>query len=219
MNVENLTKREFEKLRTIFEKSLLKAVARQLKGRVWRKAQNVIFCEKNDFYYSVSIGAYRNDEKTKLTFSIKPMNIDPIFWEIMKMPENEKESLSFRTWGAFTCSEIPTEEKLILDRSTDEQSLAEEVLGWADELLEDYDKHSSEQKFSSLIKSHENQVQRGAYSISLVASLIAEGDFDEARMLANSYGSDELQSGFDMTSEGRSFHSHAVDWIDDNRSV
>ena len=219
MNEVKLSKREFGKLRTAFEKNLLKAVASRMKGRIWKKAQNVIFCKKNDYYYSVSIGTFRNDEKTRLSFSIKPMNIDPLFWEIMNMPENEKEPLSFRTWGAFTCAEIPTEEKLILDGSANEQELAEEIVLWADKQLEDFDSQSTERKFSNLIKDHENQRERGAYSISLVTTLIAEGEFDKARKLASSYDSGKLQSVSSMMNEGKSFHAHAVDWIDNNKSV
>jgi len=219
MDEVKLSKKEFRKIRTVFEKNLLKAVASQMKGINWKKAQNVIFCEKSDYYYSVSIDTFTNDEKTKLTFSVKPMNIDPLFWDIMNMTENEKEPLSFRTWGAFTCSEIPTEEKEILDGSANEQLLAEEIVSWADKLLEEFDVRYSEQKFSYLIKDHENQRERGAYSISLVTTLIAEGNLEEARKYASSYDSRELKSVSSMSSQGKSFHAHAMNWIDNRKSV
>ena len=70
------------------------------------------------------------------------------------------------------------------------------------------------EKFSGAVAAHPNQVQRGAYAITYVTSLINEGDYGAARIAAAAYSDGSVQSVSRHTHAGRDFHQIAVEWLD-----
>ncbi|WP_280152316.1 hypothetical protein [Piscinibacter sp. XHJ-5] len=71
--------------------------------------------------------------------------------------------------------------------------------------------------FSDLVAAHPNQVERGAYAITLVTSLIHEGNVEGAYQLAKRYSTGQLTSCSILKGEnGESFHELAMKWIESN---
>ena len=204
----------FTSERRSFEKELLKALSPKLKGSRWKKKQSAIYCEVNGYYFDVIVSVFLNDSKTTVTMSAKPMSLDKLYWQITGLDDNNSEHLSFRTWGAFTCSGLPLVEKSIADEGVSADVLASEVVEWADSQFDTALPKLEAEKFSCEVARHPNQVDRGAYAVTYVTSLIEEGDLDAARQMAAAYADGSAQSVSRHTHVGRDFHEIAVEWID-----
>jgi hypothetical protein len=199
--------------RRLFEKKLLKALSPKLKSTRWKKKQNAIYCEADGYYFDVFVSVFLNDLKTTIRMSAKPMSLDKLYWQITDLSSNNSEPLSFRTWGAFTCSGLPVAEESIVDEGLSPDSLAGKIVEWADAQLEIALPELVAENFSTAVARHPNQVERGAYAITYVTSLIEEGNFDAARQSAAAYADGTAQSVSRQTHAGRDFHEIAVDWI------
>ena len=204
----------FTSERRSLEKVLLKALSSTLKGSRWKKNQNAIYCEVDGYYFDVIVSVFLNDSRTKVRMSAKPMSLDKLYWQITGLDENNSEPLSFRTWGAFTCSGLPLVEKSIADEGVGPDNLARDVVEWADSQLDMALPKLEAEKFSSEVARHPNQVERGAYAVTYVTSLIEEGNLDAARQAAAAYADGSAQSVSRHTHVGRDFHEIAVEWID-----
>ncbi len=215
----NETKREFTARRRKLEKDTSKAMYLRLKAFDWKKYQTTFFQNIDDWFWTLTLNTYLNDEKTTLSLDTKPMRVDPLLWEILAIPENQKAPLSFRANGAFTCSSLPVADLSVDDRDMSAEQISESIENWLlGNLAKCFDKVSSS-SFSSQLEKHENQVLRGAYAITLVTSLISEGKFDRARDYSEKYESGELISVLEMTSLGKSFHFYALQWLKNNQST
>lgn len=204
----------FSKERRSLERDLLRALTPKLKGSRWKKKQNAIYCEVDGYYLDVLVGVFLNDSKTTFRMSAKPMSLDRLYWQITDLDDNHAQPLSFRTWGAFTCSGLPLGEESIADEGTRVDALAARVLAWADSQLESAMPRLQAESFSSAIARHPDQIERGAYAITYVTSLILEGDLDAARRAAVAYANGSAQSTVKHTHIGRDFHEVVVEWID-----
>jgi len=99
------------------------------------------------------------------------MSLDKLYWQITNLDSNNSQPLSFRTWGAFTCSGLPVAEKTFLDEGLSADALAGEIVEWADAQLENSMPELVAEKFSTAVARHPNQVERGAYAVTYVTSL------------------------------------------------
>ena len=92
--------------------------------------------------------------------------------------------------------------------------MCEQIQSWVDREYTLAKQRFSKQCFSKHIEEHENQKERGAYAVSLVCSLISEGELEQATEIANNYETGNLKSVFSMANtDGNSFHYHALKMI------
>ena len=195
--------------RANFEKSVLAALTPLLKGTGWNKSKTAVLRQAADYYQDVLVSVYRNANRTTAELRLKPMALDPILWDILSFPDNRKEPLSFRTWGAFTCSPLPVAEVELEDSRSAPDQVAASLVAW----LHTVEAPQLHQPFSEVVLAHPNQVARGAYAITLVTSLIHEGKLSQAQSTASAYASGAAISSFNISSAGKSFHVLAQDWL------
>lgn len=203
--------------RSAFERHVLAELGVLVRGSPWKKSKCAIFGKFGDHYQDVMISVHRNSERTIATLRFKPMAVDPLLWDILDMSENQAQPLSFRTWGAFVCSGLPILEKELEVPGQTPKEVAANALEFAVVnhcLLEE---RLTATTYSELVGRHPNQTARGAYAVTLVASLIHDGNEQEARRLASAYVSGSLKSCSGFTSDGLSFHEHALRWLDAGR--
>ena len=196
-----------------FEKELLAALGPALKGSGWKKSGGVLFRQSGVMFQEVGVSVSLLDGTVGVTQKIKPMALDPILWDILGLTENASAPLSFRATGAFTCGGLPIGEASLDETGDglaatlaalvgivgDTGRLAEQTLAGAD--------------FSALVAQHPNQAQRGAYAVTLVTSLINDGDRDAAVRLAGAYLSGTARACANLRCDGVSFHRLALDWL------
>ncbi len=188
--------------RRSFEKQLLKSLSPKLKGSRWERKQNAIYCEVSGYYFDVLVSVSLNDFKTTVRMSAKPMSLDRLYWQITELDSNNSQLLSFRTWGAFTCSGLPVAERHTCDEGLSPDMLAGEIVEWADAQLEGSRSELAADTFSTAVARHPNQVERGAYAFTYVTSLIEEGNLDAARQTAAAYADGTAHSVSRQTHAG-----------------
>lgn len=200
--------------RRSFEKEVLKSLAQSVKGSRWGKNKNALYCEHDGYYVEVFTSVFLNATQTTVRLSAKPMSLDVLYWEITDLSENKSEPLSFRTWGAFTCTGLPIVEESIADEALTADDLATLIVEWSDAQCDECLPRLATKEFSGAVAQHPNQIQRGAYAITYVTSLINEGDYGAARKAAAAYADGTMQSVSRHTHAGKDFHQVAVEWLD-----
>src|SRR5690349_13604718 len=124
--------RAFSKKRREFEKARHTALSAKRKGTRWRKLQAWLYCQQDGAFIDTFFIGHRHEEKTLVRVSIKPLNLDPLFWRIVGMPENEHGRSSLRANGVFACRALPVLEETISDEMLDPASSAARLLAFAD---------------------------------------------------------------------------------------
>lgn len=205
------------KRRKTFEKEFLAAIGPALKGTGWKKSGQRLFRELGGFFQEIDISVFLNDEKILVTQKIKPMALDLILWDILGISENASEPLSFRSTGAFTCPGLPIYEELVGGPYCTVSHAVTAIRTIADGNEKLFQKVLSGADFSTLLAQHPNHSERGAYAVTLVTSLINDGDRDAAANLASAYEAGELSSCMNLSCEGVSFHRLALDWLASGR--
>ncbi|RYG98314.1 MAG: hypothetical protein EON58_07500 [Alphaproteobacteria bacterium] len=201
------------KQRRAFEKELFATIGPALRGTGWKKSGQIIFRQSGEFFQDIEISVFLNEQKIRVTQRIKPMTLDVILWNILGMPENARKPLSFRSDGAFTCLALPIDDALLdspFDTVSDALVALKAIVDSSEKL---YHSVLTETDFSTLLTQHTNQRERGAYAVTLVTSLINDGDRNAAADLATAYDSGELRSCMNLSCDGVSFHRLALDWL------
>lgn len=202
------------KQRSMFENALFAGLGPQLKGTGWKKNKCALYMQSGDYYQDVFISVHRNAMITSVELRFKPMSLDPILWDILDIPGNLDEPLSFRTWGAFTCSGVPILKAQIEQPGNSAKEVGATLISFCENNRNFYQECLATNTYSELVSNHPNQVERGAYATTLVISLINDHNYIRARQVANSYFSGELSSSSELTRYGKSFHQLAVEWLD-----
>lgn len=201
------------KQRRILEKecnTLLRSVA---KGSGWKKASDFVFCSDSGFFFQASLSVYLNANRALASFTAKPMLIDPILWDILGILENTSGPMSLRGNGAFLCSTPNFYEAEIENPDSTSNTIVDSFINFAktskDQFLDEYANIS----FSQLISKDPNHIERGAYAMTLVASLIYEANYEQALDIALGHSTGKLSSCEKISSKGQSFHVLAVSWL------
>ncbi len=178
------------------------------KGTGWRSLQGGLFQEKRGWFVYAHPVVYINEHTTKASVSAKPMTIDPIFWDLVGLPENNDQPLSFRWNGAWTCRP-PQFAEVDLPEDQDAEAVAGRLLTVANEQLEAVVDGWSVEAF--LEKCSERSPGRGAYLACVVTSLIALGRGSEALDACEAAEAAGWTGGF-MAPEG-TFAEMAARWL------
>jgi hypothetical protein len=210
---------DIAKHRIAFEKEFLAALGPALHGTGWKKSGSTLFRQSGDFFQSIEISVHLEDANIGVTQFFKPMALDPIVWDILGMSENASKPLSFRARGAFICPGLPIHDELLdwpYSTALDAAVSLSAVVKQNGLLFEDVLKGSD---FSTRLAQHPNHLERGAYAVTLVTSLINDGDCEAAAQLASAYASGALSSCINFSSNGISFHRLALDWLDAGKAL
>jgi hypothetical protein len=167
--------------------------------------EGCLFREHAGWFVSVCPSVFIVEESTKATIKAKPMSIDPVFWEIVGLPENAKAPLSFRLNGAWTCSP-PQLEAVSIEESHDVAVVAARFVETANESLAGVERWSLE-NFLQLCRTAEGN----GYLPCVVTSLVLLGRSSEALIACRSAKANGDLGGF-LCSDG-SFSEMAERWI------
>ena len=152
------------------------------------------------------------DQILRFELRVKPMSIEPVFWEIADTQANEKMPLSFRLVGAWTVSTPATRVVAIDEGSLDAGSLAEEILEVAHRELEQSRLSRSVEGFLADVQQHHSRLSSRPYLPAIVCSLIVLGRLDDARAICIAARAKHEIGGFLVGA--RSFVDLAIAWLD-----
>ncbi len=182
-----------ESARHAYRRALEKSLRARVTGTGWKSAYSSIFREEAGWFIEASPSVYIFEHVTKAVISVKPMAIDPIFWDLVGLPENRKQPLSFRANGAWACRP-PYFAELCLEEDDDPAVVGERLFVAATEQLEIVTRSYSLERFLSACR--ETSSVDGAYLSSIIPTLVALHRQDEALAICEEACSQGLDGGF-----------------------
>lgn len=182
-----------ESARHAYRRALQKALRSRVKGTGWKSAYGSIFRDEAGWFVGAAPSVHIYERVTKAVVSVKPMAIDPIFWDLVGLPENREQPLSFRANGAWTCRP-PYFAEIKIEEDDDLTVVADRFLLAATEQSELAARSYSLEDFLSACR--EASSIDGAYLSRIVPTLIALNRQEEALAICEKARSQGWFGGF-----------------------
>lgn len=182
-----------ESARHAYRRSLEKCLRTRAKNAGWKSAGGSVFREQHGWFIWARPSVYIYEHMTKAVISVKPMAIDPIFWDLVGLPENRQQPLSFRANGAWTCRPPYLAEPEI-EEHDDDTIVADRLFAAATDQLETVLRSYTLDTF--LLTCRGSAGAKGSYLSCVIATLIALGREDEALAACEDAHTDGLDGGF-----------------------
>jgi hypothetical protein len=197
-----------ESARHAYRRALEKAVRTTSKGSGWRSIEGSLFREEAGWFVSVCPSVYIYEQRTRASISAKPMTIDPIFWDMVGLPENNDAPLSFRLNGAWTCRP-PHIDEVSIEEHEDVEAVAGRLLEAANEHLANVVGRWSVEEFLHLCRT--SGATDDSYLPCVLSTLVALGREHEALDICKSAKERGISGGFHAPAG--SFTDMATGWI------
>lgn len=166
-----------ESARHTYRRALETALRIRAKGGFWRSGQGSIYRQKAGWFVSATPSVRIREHVTTVLIGVKPMAIDPIYWDLVGLPEHGELPLSTRLNEAWSCRS-PCFAELTLDEHSDAAIVAGRLLETADEQLDLVQRFYTVDLFLAACQSAAEK--NSDYLPSVVATLIALGRKAEA---------------------------------------
>ena len=205
---------EFDKLVNDLERAAAK-------GHGWQFSRGYVSRATDRHFFMILVHGLAKTRRLSATLRYKWLAFDDLFWEIVLVPENRKQPLSFRAWGAWTAPSIEVVEEAWTLPDLDKSTLHARV----QVILERYDAES---------RDLENEVRDLDDNLGLIERLYAQHfekhpgsllkiwperllthilkkEFAAAESLAQSRIAEKDNGGFNVGSQ--SFYQLALDYL------
>ncbi|MEO0872127.1 MAG: hypothetical protein AAFY19_09245 [Pseudomonadota bacterium] len=197
-------KREENKLAKALTKEIEDGVKAKLKGTGWKKKHRTFFRQSGDAFLlfalhpRITINAGVADVEIVVKNEIKPVGIDPLYWDIIQLPENKEKPLSFRGWASFKTDPARLfEDTLIADRSGAAAAI-EAFVSWLPANAERALQMFAERPFSDLFDGTISETARKTNphhgSETRVCALILEDRREDALALARQLAPTQMRN-------------------------
>lgn len=215
----NKVTREEARMAKQREREFLSAIKAQGRQSGWRFARADIFRQEGEWFVSnMPTLAWQRGVWSRMT--VKPMALDPLFWDIVGLPENNRLPLSFRATGAWVLQPNEPAEAVGSEEASPIE-LARRVVDWSNQRLAALPHLSIDSMLAELGSRQRLQYQRRTLAICLY---LLKGDFDEAQELCYEAGDQRplmADGGGYCTNHAdgtrSTFNEQALRWIADRR--
>jgi hypothetical protein len=208
------SKREFTKARHAQRREVVKACRAVTKGTEWRSNQGALFAERGGWFLAAHEMTDVASEQTKVRLVVKPMAIDPIFWDIVGHPELREQPLSFRYFGAMKCALLILEEPHVSEDGGP-IAIAARMLDLGEQKLTEIATSWTADDFLSRIG---NPAKPDQHFVTRIATLLAVERFGEAQALCADSDARGKTGGFVSLTRG-TFNQMVSRWIAANSLV
>jgi hypothetical protein len=195
------------------QKEFEAALKQRAKGTGWRFTGGTIFRQQDDWFVSASPRlTWQRGVQNQL--NVKPMALDPLFWEIVGLEENNELPLSFRVNGAWVLRP-PSIDEFKNGKMIDPEKLANATFEWTHKWRAKNLATYSVDKLLAQLDPLENT--SGHYRAVAICLLILREDFQRARTLCDAERGD-VGGFFTSGGDGPSytFYQQARNWLDAN---
>jgi hypothetical protein len=201
-----------QQARRLLDKALSKALCSRAKGTGWKVSQGCLFREDDGWFVEARPAVYVTACRSTVSLHAKPMAVDPIFWEIVDLVENNSLPLSFRAFGAWTVR-TPQIVDLDLDElGKDVFDLADAVIAVAAIEVERWKSQRSAAGLLEELKQLHARDERRPYLSAEVCLLVLLGDRQTAKEICVSARECGLSGGFQVGDQ--TFVDLALEWLD-----
>ena len=180
----------------------LKSLAR---ASGWKFARGTLFRDETGWFVS-AMPSLLWGRGAVVSFSTKPMGVDPIFWRIVGLAENEDQPLSFRANGAWVLR-APSEYDYVALSAVDPKLLAEAVIQYVTERLATLGPVAPGVQADAIAAMNDRRKNFAALEVCL---RIMDRDLVQAAALCRDHTSDQ-NAGYQTG--GKTFYDQAHDWI------
>jgi hypothetical protein len=193
-------------------KAFEKALKLQARPAGWRYAAGSIFCQQGDWFVS-NLPTLGWEHGATIRLRVKPMALDPLFWDITGLSENNSLPLSIRANGAWVLQ--PTwHEAVAATGEANVNEIAEKVLRWSSGYVQD---NRREWSVDAMLKALGNTDQLIGHRRTMAICLhLLRTDLDSAAALCSTNDSEldifSRESGGFVTGSVN-FIDQARDWI------
>lgn len=170
--------------RHAYRRDLVRELRLVAKGGGWKIAGGLLFRDDRGWFVEILSGPIIYWRETIMYLHVKPMGVDPVFWDILGMPENRRKSLSFRGLGAWACRPVEFAHGGLED-GMDVAGTARRLVEWGNRELEKASADLTTDRFLARLRAAPEQVERGRLTSSLIVTLLAAGREDEAEQACN----------------------------------
>lgn len=197
-----------ESARIAYRKNLAKAVRSVVKGTGWRAIEGCLFKQQSGWFVSVIPSVHIFDEITTVSIFAKPMEIDPVFWDMSGLSANREAPLSFRLNGAWVCHP-PAFSEIEISEQRDTDAVAIDILALANSQLHSILTSWSLDGFVQHCR--EKGANESSHLPSVVAALVILGRHAEALDYCQEAMTKNEAGGF-LAPDG-TFAEMARDWL------
>lgn len=157
------------------------AALKQLsKGSSWKFSRDYLFREHQGWFFYIAGGPWVGQARTRCALHLKPMGLDPLFWEIVDTRCNAEQPLSFRLFGAWT-ARVPEWISGDIDESgRSPVQIAGAVLEWADVALRQSVSVSKPGAFLTFVQERSNASPEWRFLAAEISMLLLMGDLRSA---------------------------------------
>ena len=196
------------------------ALKRDARDAGWRYARGTIFRQSGDWFISF-LPSLLWERGAVVHMMVKPMTVDPLFWDIVGLSENRRMPLSFRATGAWVLRPPSTENYVGLD-TIDVELLAEDVVDWGHrQMSQILSSISIESMLAALSGNHQVRAYRAlaiclhilAKDVDRALELCRLGEPDTSPLMKENGGFTTHNSDGSVST----FLDQARDWIDRQR--
>ena len=198
--------------RRAFAKTVDAEAKRVAKARGWKFSDGFIFRERVGWFIELPLTAHLDQAVTSARLHTKPIALDPVFWDIVGLPDNVALPLSFRAKGAWTCTSPEIAERVFEDADVEAAAIAERAIGWADEQVSTRAADWTLDGFIDHISKHHRYIEAGSWLAALTAALIIAGRIEVARHACLAARERGIAGGFSVG--GQDFPAMALAWME-----
>lgn len=204
--------REERKERKVLAKTTAAILKTSARSSKWRVARDSLFKDHKGWFIEVQATISGSERKT-VAARIKPMALDPVFWDIAGTPENAKSPLSFRAFGAWVCGAPTVAEEGIDEGDGSAETIAAKVIAWADAQMNLPLLTADSEAYLDFLRTKGN-----GYFANLITMQCLMGRFEEARALCQAAVARDDSGGF-MQLVGDNligFPTMVINWLERN---
>lgn len=174
-----------------WRRKLAKSVTAELRSRAnsagWKVSQGFLFREDRGWFVEARPHVWPALRRSTVTLHVKPMSIDPLFWEIVETKDDleiiKEQPLSFRIFGVATVGTPPLCEIDVEEDSLDAAGLADSFLQVAEREFERWQPDRSLERLVSSAQEYwaKHPAAADNYLPAVVCGLTLLGRRNEAR--------------------------------------
>lgn len=188
----------------------------------WKSKGGFLFAKKNLLFFSLILLPQAKNNTIHYCLDYKYFEFDEVFWNIVNMPENKNQPLSFHAAGAFSAPTMRIKDEIIRIEDWTGENIEEKVKY----IISEMDKYSSEiasnirtvdenllfiETLYDEIKDKYPKTGKTTF-IEMVITCLLKNDLENALEIVNNRIAQKDSGGFII--EGETFYSLAKQYIE-----
>lgn len=207
---------------------LLSKLLREYSTRFgWKCSRGFVFKKERESFFTILVTGIPKAKKLSWSISFKHYDFDDVFWDVVKLPENKMQPLSFRACGAWVAPSMEIQSGSAFLNEWEEEKISEQIRNIFEELDPLSIKvASSINTFSSNLEVLENYYAQlmGKYPnavrtiwVERLLTRLLESNLKEAKEISDARIAEGDEGGFNYA--GRSLYKLANEYIETFKNI